>query len=286
MKITVRIRFTNSVGSAPPIPDLDIPLLFIPEREDINHIVSTQWIKSTIRNKVEACRKHRVRLIYNGRVLNDTTNYKTEVFDPLLRNPEWLHILYIHCVVGDELTPQQLAEEAQLDNQGTQVTTAPQVIGFDRLLNQGFSPADVEDLRQQFRMLHDVDTGPSSSEGITDVEAEEQRNHAIRQLEEQWIELTVMPSGDGPTRPQYTATGSFSGAGAGEGPQPRPAADLDDVHGDYDLVFGLLIGVFLGVLAILFLLVDDSVFTKRQQMSIILGVCFNVLVAITHGVFR
>ena len=89
--------------------------------------------KTTIRSKVPQCANKRLRLIYNGRVLNEKLTLK-EVLKPQLN----LDQIYIHCVIGDELTREQLAQENQLDNKPQEVSTNPEVIGFDRLLQQDF----------------------------------------------------------------------------------------------------------------------------------------------------
>lgn len=97
--------------------------------------------------------------------------------------------IYIHCVIGDELTREQLAQENQLDNKPQEVSTNPEVIGFDRLLQQGFSQDDVTDLRRQFLLIYGSDN-TSSGGDIADVEEDEHRQNRLRQLEERWIEST------------------------------------------------------------------------------------------------
>ncbi|KAK6459092.1 DUF2407 C-terminal domain-containing protein [Scheffersomyces xylosifermentans] len=298
MKFTLVIRFTDTSTSAQQVRDLEIPLSINFDKDDVNRLVSIKWIKNTIRSKVSQCSSNRLRLIYSGRVLNEKTDFRKEIFEPRLR---YLHSeanqsgagsptpdatedrIYIHCVIGETLTREQLAAENQLDNTPQAVSTTPNVIGFDRLLQQGFSQEDIDEMRRQF-MLYDSNTASSSGRNdlINDVEEEERNQRAIRLREEMWIESTV--NGNSGTQAIGAAGGNDGGSLAAQQQVPaQPSADLDDTNGNEDLLLGLLLGIFLGVISIIFLVADDTVFNKRLRMSLIAGIFINFSFAIIRG---
>ncbi|KAF6066833.1 hypothetical protein FOB64_004293 [Candida albicans] len=206
MRLNVVIRFTNSLSASEQVPDLSIPLSINYDVDDVNKLVNVVWLKTTIRSKVPQCANKRLRLIYNGRVLNEKTDFKKEVLKPQLN----LDQIYIHCVIGDELTREQLAQENQLDNKPQEVSTNPEVIGFDRLLQQGFSQDDVTDLRRQFLSIYGSDN-TSSGGDIADVEEDEHRQNRLRQLEERWIESTSNNEAAGTANEQTPLTNYLSG---------------------------------------------------------------------------
>lgn len=253
-----------------------------------------QKLKQKIRNHNEYCSNKRLKLIYNGRVLNEYFNFATDL--KLSTEGNETPRVYIHCVIGEELTRDQLTKENQLDNRQITRTTNPEVIGFDRLLQQGFTQEDVNDLRAQFEQIYNLDQ-PTSQ--INDLEEEENRQNYIRQLEERWIELTVNPNGTnaasagsgtrggGGAAASNAATAAGAGTGGADGREetmthPVPQAELEDNHNE-DLLIGLLVGVFLGVIGIIFIVADDTVFNKRQKMAIIAGLFINFSMAIVRG---
>lgn len=294
MKSYIVIRFTNTVSTESEIRDLEIPLLINFDKDDVNRVVSATWLKLIIRNRVPSCERRRLRLIYNGRVLNQSTDFKKEIFEPKLRqlqnqeqeesnndSPPQLR-LYIHCAIGDELNSEQLNQENQLD-QPQQVTTTPQVIGFDRLLQQGFSHEDVDDLRRQFHLVFLPSFFESRNEGleaINDVEEEERRQRLVSQLEERWIESTINNNGPPETEPTNDTN---TGTATANEPVAPPAADLDDNNGNEDLLLGLSLGILLGITGLIFLIIDDSIFNKRQKMSVVGGLVINCSFAIIRG---
>ena len=181
-----------------------------------------------------------------------------EVLKPQLN----LDQIYIHCVIGDELTREQLAQENQLDNKPQEVSTNPEVIGFDRLLQQGFSQDDVTDLRRQFLLIYGSDN-TSSGGDIADVEEDEHRQNRLRQLEERWIESTSNNEAAGTANEQTPLTQDGDQAQAAT--TPSQPMDLDESRVNEDLLLGFCVGVFLGIISVVFLLADDSVFNKRQK---------------------
>lgn len=276
MRLKVVIRFTNSLSASEQVPDLSIPLSINYDVDDVNKLVNVVWLKTTIRSKIPQCANKRLRLIYNGRVLNEKTDFKKEVLKPQLN----LDQIYIHCVIGDELTREQLAQENQLDNKPQEVSTNPEVIGFDRLLQQGFSQDDVTDLRRQFLLIYGSDN-TSSGGDIADVEEDEHRQNRLRQLEERWIESTSNNEAAGTANEQTPLTQDGDQAQAAT--TPSQPMDLDESRVNEDLLLGFCVGVFLGIISVVFLLADDSVFNKRQKMSIIAGLFINFSLAIVRG---
>lgn len=280
MKVTLNVRFTDAGAGSSRLEDLALPLSINFERDDVNKLVNTLWLKMMIRSKIQSTEMRRLRLIYNGRVLNDQTNFKADILDPKLKqlrelgeNADTLSV-FVHCLIGDELTPAQLEQEKELDRKAQEVSTAPQVIGFDRLLLQGVSALDVNDLRRQFHHIYLPDGEQAPSGGVADVEEEERRQEVVRQLEERWLESTI--------------NGSQGGAGEETGVALPPggnaaravaATELDGAHQTEDLLLGILIGAFLGVVAVVFIMMDDSMFNKTQKMAITLGVLINVFIA-------
>lgn len=285
MKFNIAIRFTNTNSSAPNITDLVLPLTVNLDKDDINKLVSINWLKNSIRSSVEYCKDRRLRLIYNGRVLNENTDFKNEIFQSKIRQIEEEHLLedgdkiFIHCVVGEVLAPEQLAKENQLDNRPQERTSGPEVIGFDRLLLQGFTQEDVNDLRRQFLMIYGLGSTESRNDQINDLEEEELAQRNIRLMEERWIDSTVNESNRG--APQAAVLNQNEDPL----PPPQPLNDVSESRGNEDLLLGLLVGVFLGVLGLLFVLGDNTVFNGRQKMSIISGVFLNFSFAFVRGLW-
>lgn len=281
MKFTIVVRFSVSDARQPPIRDLLVPLTINPDTDNINRLVTVSWLRNTIREQVSGIANRRLRLIVDGRVLNESTDVHRDVFLPRMRregaaaaeNDEPLSI-FVHCVVGDVLTGEQLAQENELDVPQER-TTNPDVIGFDRLLQQGFSADDIADLRRQFLMIYDGDLSQPAGP-IDDLEEQEQRSRRARLLEERWIESTVPNSGGAATteRPE-NATGALE--------DDVPAQDLDDHGGHEDVVIGLLLGMFLGALSLVLLVVDDSILNSRQKMAVAGGLFFNFSLSVARG---
>lgn len=280
MKVLIVVRFTDSV-SGELIPDLELPLTINFDRDDVNTLVSSMWLKEQIRTQREGTERRRIRLIYNGRVLNELTNFRDDIFLPKLRLMEVDEQLkiYIHCLVGETLTGSQLSEERELDRRPQQVSTAPQVVGFDRLLQQGFSQEDVNDLRRQFRDVYLPDALQHMNAGdVTDIEEEEARQQLIRQLEERWIESTI----NGNTANTTVSAGADDDTGV-IAPTVRASAELEESNRNEDIVVGMLIGAFLGVVALVFEVLDDSYMSKDRRWAVFAGVMMNVMYAILRG---
>lgn len=146
--ITFIIKFSDNT-----IPDLTLQGLF-----------NVQQLRQQIRQNIGGTTTNRrLRLIYAGKVLTGETDIEKEVVKDKSR-------VYIHCSIGDILTNRELDQENELDGRVAR-STLPELRGFDRLRNTGFSDEDIAQLRQQFNRIH-------GSTGNTD-------------LEEEWIENGV-----------------------------------------------------------------------------------------------
>lgn len=274
MKILITVRFSDPGAGSAEIADLDLPVTYLPQKDDFNKLVNTSFIKLTIRQQTPATQRKRLRLIYNGRVLNDLTNFSAEILRPKLQQLEDLQEsaeqirIYVHCLIGEVLSAQQLENERELDRIAQEGSTEAPVIGFDRLLLQGVSDSDVNNLRRQFYQIHFPELGQqTSNNGVTDVEEDENRQEYIRQLEERWLESTVAGA--------QTNERGLDNAAA----EDRAQADLEGTLHNEDLLVGLLLGTFLGVVALVFLMMDDSMFNTTKKMAMILGVSINLFLA-------
>ncbi|RPA91012.1 hypothetical protein L873DRAFT_1795148 [Choiromyces venosus 120613-1] len=201
--VSLLIRFAIS------LPDLPI---YVPAAA--NTSVST--LKSHIRSLLPPDQaKRRLRLIHAGKVLSDSTTLGSQLQvsaaapppPPLSssssnqdeedkrkgkgkdvdpggggRGEDLQRAVYIHCSVGDELSEEDLAKEANEQEPPTQSTpqmsTLPQPRGFDRLLSAGFSESDVAALRSQFNRLHGDD------------------EENVRMLEDRWIDESAGQGGE------------------------------------------------------------------------------------------
>ncbi len=228
------IRFSNGV-----LPDLELP------STSANQITSV-WIKNKIRNQHPEIKERRLKLIHGGRIISEKTNFLRDVLrinkegasngsEPEDNEPRKI---YIHCLVGDNLTPEELIKENELDATQPEKSTSEAPIGFDRLRTAGFTEQEIADLRRQFSSLY----GGSLAGGDADVRA----------LEERWIE---------------------SGAGPGDD-EFANAAGSSALGGNEDLLLGIMMGFFLGLLSVYFMR-ESSLYSKRQRMAILAGLATN-----------
>lgn len=239
------IKFSDST-----VPDLSLQV-----EDVVNTTVSglRRLIRDTVGGRLI---NRRLRLIHSGRVLSEKMDLAKDV---VKLNPKGKGVsstsgglpkrVYIHCSVGDILSAQELAQEAELDQAQPVRSTAPELRGFDRLRNAGFSEGDVAALRRQFSSLHGVSNPDASSGAIPNVSSEEE----LTRLEEQWINTGIADAGI------------------------NTAADVGSpLSDDYlEELIGLLAGMFLGILAVIFLKEGNAVFNQRQRRSVLAGVAIN-----------
>lgn len=202
--------------------------------------------------------------------------------------------VYLHCSVGDILDGPALARENELDAVQPTRSTGPELRGFDRLRNAGFTEQDVNQLRRQFSSLHgggvgaggsgvgaggagggmggDDDLGIGAPGGIPSAVREEE----LTQLEEQWINTGVADAG---INVGEGATGGTNGDTGGGGGGEVGTITLGD---DYlEELVGLLVGMFLGILALL-VLKEPGLFSRRQKHSILAGIAINCSFALVR----
>lgn len=244
-RIQVVIRFSNSM------PDLHLPLVKLDE-------LSIGWLRKSVRGSQKDLSQKRLRFIHSGKVLTTSTNFKEEFlkvqkFDKSDNNSsEFDKRFYIHCLIGDTLTSEELTKENELDNRVQEQSTTPAPVGFDRLASAGFSQEDINALREQFRQLYGdlpIANNDNNGDGTRD----------IRQLEERWIDSSVNE------HDEFNATNAGS----------------SHLGGNEDLLIGILIGCLLGVLS-LFLLKEEQLFSKRQRMAIVAGFIVNFSFALVR----
>ncbi|KAK3683461.1 DUF2407 C-terminal domain-containing protein [Podospora appendiculata] len=206
--------------------------------------------------------------------------------------------VYVNCSIGDPLTDAELAAEAaqasetpaapaqnpQRPQRGRatglhlDTTTSPhpqpqqlqpqQQRGFDRLLSTGFTPAEVNQLRLQFRSIqaqrHTPDTMPSPD--------------SLRRMEDTWIDsngaASVASGGDG----------MGSNGGGGEDGEGGDAGDAFGFNGVVDaLIKGMFIGFVFPLGAIGWLLREEGIWSRRWQVFVSLGFFLSLGVGIVRG---
>ena len=297
-----------------PIPDLSLSV-------PLPMLTPTLSLKQLIRSHLPPDHASaRLRLIYAGKVLTDTAPLSTSLRLPppppprdgvhdehglsgkgkgkqSIRNPPTVEYgttapheakkYYIHCSLGDVLTPAELDSEAVLarnieislksqyeasqgstdhrrSSSGAQSNssnankrrgssiTAPAPQGFDRLLASGFTAQEVASLRSHFQtnlsFTHTPDTMPSPAE--------------MRVLEDRWLDSTA-------TDPSPALTGE---ADAGWG-----AGFAVEEGGLDDMLWGYMTGFFWPLGALIWGFREDGVWSRRRQLAVVMGVLINAI---------
>lgn len=282
------IRFTTS------IPDL---VLTVSSPRSTSALSLKQQIRAELPSSAASSR---LRLISSGKVLPDGTAIAKAINIPppppridtnapspkdkgkgkaLLRAsppPQPNARVYIHCVIGDALTPSELVSEAaeakaadealQMKSQPPQAVhvetgpsahataMAPAPRGFDRLLTAGFTAAEVATLRTQFLAIqahtHTPDTMPTGDE--------------LRALEDRWLDSEAGANG-------ATGVGGVTGAEAGQ-----------EDTGIEDMLWGNLMGFFWPIACMCWLMREEGVWSRRRQIAVLSG----MLVNLTFGFLR
>ncbi|KAF8863601.1 hypothetical protein BDZ45DRAFT_583436 [Acephala macrosclerotiorum] len=270
--LPITVRFTTS------IPDL---LLDIPTADSTSVIA----LKHLIRSKVEApTSKHRYRLIHSGKLLKDddilSSVLKIPLPPPKTPDPKGKGKaiepapprVYINCSIGDVLTSAELSAEALAAAEsanksqkrmpseygnGTptqKTTTTPASRGFDRLLQGGFTAAEVNQLRLQFRSIqsniHTPDTMPSPS--------------TLLRMEDAWID-------------------DNGGAGAGASAQGFDFGD-DGLGGGAldDLLWGNIMGFLWPLGCVGWLIREEGVWSRRRRIAVFTG----FVLSLSFGMLR
>lgn len=308
------IRFTASV------PDLPLSL-YAPRT------TATLSLKQLIRQHLPP--EHataRLRLIYAGKVLADTEplsrslrlpppppppsrdgGSKSKGKQPLKATPTIEYgttadipseakKYYIHCSLGDALSPAELVSESALvqnteialksqhetaskqrkdsstiiDNstnsdathdvrRRSSTTTAPQpqAQGFDRLLSTGFTPAEVAMLRSQFQTNLSFTHTPDTMPSPAQ----------MRVLEDRWLD-------SGGNDPSSSLAGSADG---GTGDAGWGAGFAVEEGGLDDMLWGYMTGFFWPLGSLVWGFREEGVWTRRRQVAVVMGVLINVI---------
>lgn len=318
MKVQLVVRYVTGLRDTVIDTDSD---------SDIVKNLPTSYIRQQIRAMHPELSKRRLKLLHNGRVLTSHTDFRKEIsyLKKSLEEGEQEEEgetgetvnghsniepvrIYFHCIVGDELTSKELADEEKMDQQPTKSTTeAPK--GFDRLLSQGFSNDDIEDLRRQFFRLHGSqlpsNANPSQIRELEDRWIDSSVNHEIDEFPSN-MRLNLGSSGnnstsgginnenddddDESTTPLISGSNGFNPANNvtttnssnDGGMNVRQQMIQRDRQVHKEMLLGVCVGFALGGLALLLLFLDvGGVFSKKTRFAVISGVivnlCFGVL---------
>ncbi|KAF4833902.1 DSC E3 ubiquitin ligase complex subunit 3 [Colletotrichum tropicale] len=197
--------------------------------------------------------------------------------------------VYVNCSIGDSLTDAELAAEAEAallapsaqpnSSSGTNATDGhgsspggsgqpqaqqrPTPRGFDRLLNAGFTAAEVNALRLQFREIraaqYTPDTMPSPD--------------TMRSMEDAWIDTN--------------AQGALPG-GAGAGGEGGDGGGGDDAFGVMSgvldvLIEGMIVGFFWPLGCLGWLSREGSMLSGRWQDFIGFGVTLSIIIGVIRA---
>ncbi|KAI8934859.1 hypothetical protein NX059_008537 [Plenodomus lindquistii] len=204
---------------------------------------------------------------------------------------------YIHCSLGDALSPAELASETALAqnteialksqyetssssqrNNGTTTTDSssstnvtstarrrsstatapqPQAQGFDRLLSTGFTPSEVAMLRSQFQTNLSFTHTPDTMPSPSQ----------MRILEDRWLD-------DGGNDPSSSLAGSADGATGDAG---WGAGFAVEEGGLDDMLWGYMTGFFWPLGSLVWGFREDGVWTRRRQVAVVMGVLINAV---------
>ncbi|KKK26179.1 hypothetical protein ARAM_000951 [Aspergillus rambellii] len=273
----VTIRFSAS------IPDLRLDI-------ESPKTTTAAGLKQAIRTRLPpSLSSHRLRLIYAGRGLEDTTPLAVSLKLPPppnrfskerqgeapVREPPRL---YVHCSIGDIVlsaadlaaeasvasTLQKQGQSSQSDDDSLQrqkqnqqaLSTTPAPRGFDRLLSAGFTTAEVAALRSQFMAIQAAsrtpDTMPSGAE--------------LHELEDRWMDegSSTMVAGAvaGPEGVSFPEDDGGLGTGS------REAID--------DMLWGAVMGFFWPVGCAMWLRREEGVWNWRKGLAVFAGVLLNI----------
>ncbi|KAI1657521.1 DUF2407 C-terminal domain-containing protein [Daldinia decipiens] len=285
--LLLTIRFSASI----PDLDLDIP------HPSLTTVIS---LKHLIRQRLqEPNSQRRLRFIHGGKILPDNAALSSVLRAPLPPprpdydydakgkgksvpgRPEPPQRIYVNCSIGDSLTTAELESEAiaaaapapapsdassPLSRAATPLpSTSAAPRGFDRLLSAGFTAAEVNQLRLQFRSIHSSrftpDTLPSPD--------------SFRRMEDAWID------DNGASMPAAGALGGNAGAGG-----LSNGTDSDEV-GLVALVDVMIRGVVTGFMWPLgsagWLVREEGMASGRWRFMVGVGVMFSVLIGIIRS---
>ncbi|KAF2850932.1 hypothetical protein T440DRAFT_75141 [Plenodomus tracheiphilus IPT5] len=204
---------------------------------------------------------------------------------------------YIHCSLGDALSPAELASETALaqnteialksqyetssSQQGKNSNTAidnssssnatntnrrrsstttvpqPQAQGFDRLLSSGFTASEVAMLRSQFQTNLSFTHTPDTMPSPSQ----------MRVLEDRWLD-------SGGNDPSSSLAGSADGAAGDAG---WGAGFAVEEGGLDDMLWGYMTGFFWPLGSLVWGFREEGVWTRRRQVAVVMGVLINAI---------
>lgn len=204
--------------------------------------------------------------------------------------------VYVNCSIGDVLSDKEIEEEDRAAASPspatpTTTTTAGNVVrrigtgqddssssptptpapppprGFDRLLQAGFTPAEVNQLRLQFRSIqaarHTPDTMPSPD--------------TLRGMEDAWI--------DNNNGAPAAAGGQGGGGGAGWGDEEGAGDEMGaGVAGLLDtLVKGMFVGFMFPLGSVGWLIREEGLWSRRWQVFASFGFVFSFTIGLIRA---
>ncbi|GAB0135033.1 hypothetical protein EsDP_00003385 [Epichloe bromicola] len=265
--LLLTIRFSAS------LPDLDLD---IPQPQS----TTVLSLKHLLRTRLST--RNRLRLIYRGRILPDSSALGS-VLKPPLQPPSSSsepdakakgkgkaidgHVpvrIYVNCSIGDELTPEELADEqasasrpprdvAPTESSKPAASTRPRPTGFDRLLQAGFTSSEISTLRTQFASIQNERFAPDSMPSPD----------SLRRLEDAWIDTNAgeLPSAASPLEDELSSMSTVL-----------------DV-----LIRGTMIGFFFPLGSITWLL-RQGLWSEKWQIFVGSGVVLSVTVGVVMGI--
>ncbi|RFU82002.1 family upf0645, transmembrane [Trichoderma arundinaceum] len=265
------IRFSNS------LPDLDLD---VPSPQT----TTVLSLKNLIRGRLSS--RNRLRFIYQGRLLPDSSALSSVIKPPPPPPPSSTHSgdsnskgkgkgkatdngvapvrIYINCSIGDELSPQELAEEqaaaarppdesssaaSSHQNGNPSSWTRPRPRGFDRLLQTGFTQSEIETLRTQFASIRTEGFAPDAMPSPD----------TLRNMEDAWIDNNAgeLPSANASTEDDFNGM-----------------SNMLDV-----MIRGMMVGFFFPLGSLTWLLRSD-VWSEKWQVFVGSGVALSLTVGI------
>ncbi|KAL5911280.1 hypothetical protein ACKVV7_009867 [Pyricularia oryzae] len=214
--------------------------------------------------------------------------------------------VYVNCSIGDLLTDKELAAEAEAAT--VKMNTAPSSPtgplspspfsstgertgllldashgaggqqqqqqqrgprGFDRLLSAGFSHAEVNQLRLQFRSIqssrHTPDTMPSPD--------------TLRSMEDAWMDNNQGTGGGG------GGMGSYGGGGDADGLAGADGGDEVGINGFVDVMLrGMLIGFVWPLGAFGWLVREEGLYSRRWKVFISFGCLLSLIIGLIRSI--
>ncbi|WBW73706.1 Golgi Dsc E3 ligase complex subunit Dsc3 [Schizosaccharomyces osmophilus] len=239
--LKIIVRFASA------IPDLTLEISNAGE-------TTIRELFKTIRSRIPDCRDKHLKLIFQGRLLSPLFTIERAVrgnwhYDPHKEDDE-SRKAFIHCIVGPQLSPNELAPEdielSQLQRSGASEAEAEashpteMLRGFDRLREAGFTESEISSLRSQFHQARGTNLESLSED-------------AVREAEDDWID---------------------------NGAQTSSADEFDMSY--ETLLAGVMIGFFGGAIACYFLW-QRTMFSLRMQLSILVGIICNFVYGVLHS---